>query len=150
LHRTARMTASPSRPRPPGRRYCLVTPCRDEAEYARRTLDSICRQTVKPTLWLIVDDGATDDTPKILAEYAAKHPFIRVMRRDDRGARSVGPGVIEAFYSGYETIDPSDFDYVCKLDLDLDIPDRYFETLMERMEANPRIGTCSGKPYFYG
>ena len=31
--------------------------------------------------------------------------------------------------------------------LDLDIPPRYFEALMERMEADPRIGTCSGKPY---
>src|SRR6478735_11855163 len=113
------MTASPTRPPPPGRRYCLVTPCRDEAEYARRTLDSIVRQTVKPTLWLIVDDGSTDETPAILAEYAAKHSFIRILRRDDRGARRVDPGVIEAFYAGYETIDPKEFDYVCKLDLDL-------------------------------
>jgi hypothetical protein len=31
--------------------------------------------------------------------------------------------------------------------LDLDIPPGYFEELMKRMEANPRIGTCSGKPY---
>jgi hypothetical protein len=41
----------------------------------------------------------------------------------------------------------SSFDYLCKLDLDLDLPPGYFETLIERMEANPRIGTCSGKPY---
>ncbi|MCE8472745.1 glycosyl transferase family 2, partial [Rhodovulum sulfidophilum] len=27
------------------------------------------------------------------------------------------------------------------------LPPRYFETLIERMEAEPRIGTCSGKPY---
>ena len=31
--------------------------------------------------------------------------------------------------------------------LDLDIPPRYFESLMERTEKDPRIGTCSGKPY---
>src|SRR5206468_3362278 len=36
----------------------------------------------------------------------------------------------------------------CKLDLDVDLPPRYFELLMERMEADPRLGTCSGKPYF--
>ena len=130
------------------RRYAIITPCRDEADYARITLESITRQTVPPALWVIVDDGSTDETPKILEEYASKFPYIRIIRRTDRGRRSVGPGVIDAFYAGYETINPDEFDYVCKLDLDLDIPTRYFETLMERMEENPRIGTCSGKPYF--
>lgn len=130
------------------RRYCLITPCRDEAEYARRTLDSVVGQSVPPAQWVIVDDGSTDATPAILAEYAAKHPWIRIITRRDRGKRKVGPGVIDAFYAGYETIDPGEFDYVCKFDLDLDLPPRYFEILMERMEAEPRIGTCSGKPFF--
>jgi poly-beta-1,6-N-acetyl-D-glucosamine synthase len=132
------------------RRYAIITPCRDESDYARITLDSITRQTVPPSLWVIVDDGSSDATPQILEEYASKFPYIRILRRTDRGRRSVGPGVIDAFYAGYETINPNDFDYVCKLDLDLDIPPRYFESLMEKMEANPRIGTCSGKPYFKG
>ena len=135
-------------PPSPSRRYLLVTPCRDEAKFARRTLDSIAAQTMPPALWIIVDDGSTDETPKILAEYAAKFPFIKVIRREDRGFRKLGGGVIDAFYHGYDTINPNDFDYVCKLDLDLDLPARYFQTLMERMEAEPRIGTCSGKPWF--
>ncbi|MBI1367284.1 MAG: glycosyltransferase [Planctomycetes bacterium] len=130
-----------------GRKYALITPCRDEAQYARRTLESVVRQTVPPALWLIVDDGSTDETPAILAEYAAKYPYIRIVRREDRGKRSVGPGVVEAFYFGYEKINPDEFDYVCKFDLDLDMPERYFETLIERMEAEPRMGTCSGKPF---
>ena len=130
------------------RRYLLVTPCRDEAKYARRTLESVAKQTVKPALWIIVDDGSTDETPTILAEYAAKLPFLKIIRRENRGFRKLGGGVIDAFYAGYESVDPGQFDYVCKLDLDLDLPPAYFETLMQRMEANPRIGTCSGKPYF--
>ncbi len=130
------------------RRYCLITPCRDEAKYARVTLDAILKQTVLPALWIIVDDGSKDETPQILAEYAVKAPFIRIVRRADRGDRKLGGGVIEAFYHGYNTVNPDDFDYVCKLDLDLDLPPRYFEILIGRMEADPRIGTCSGKPYF--
>ena len=114
----------------------------------RRTLDSVAAQSVPPTLWVVVDDGSTDETPAILAEYAAKLPYLRVVARKNRGARSVGPGVIEAFYAGLETIRLDDFDYVCKLDLDLELPPRYFETLMERMEADERLGTTSGKPYF--
>ncbi len=80
--------------------YLLVTPCRDEAEYARRTLDSVTRQTVVPTKWIIIDDGSTDETPAVLAEYAERFPWIEIVRRHDRGERSVGPGVIEAFYFG--------------------------------------------------
>ncbi len=131
------------------RRYCLITPCRNEAKYARRTLDSVTAQSEPPRLWVIVDDGSTDATPQILSEYAARFPNIRIVRRPDRGDRKLGGGVIDAFYAGYATVDPVDFDYVCKLDLDLDIPPRYFEILMDRMEAEPRIGTCSGKAYYF-
>ena len=130
------------------RRYCLITPCRDEARYARVTLDAVTRQTVPPALWVIVDDGSTDDTPAILAEYAGRFPYIRVLRRADRGTRKLGGGVIEAFDHGFATIEPDAFEYVCKLDLDLDLPPTYFETLMARMEQDPRLGTASGKPYF--
>jgi glycosyltransferase involved in cell wall biosynthesis len=115
----------------------------------RQTLDTVVAQTVRPALWVIVDDGSTDDTPKILAEYAARHDWISVVTRTDRGRRAVGPGVIEAFYAGYETIDPRQYDYVCKLDLDLNLPPGYFEGLMQRMEADPRIATCSGKAYIH-
>jgi len=133
---------------PPGRRYLLVSPCRDEAEYIRRTLDSVAAQSVTPALWIVVDDGSTDDTPRILAEYAARLPWLKVVRRADRGARKVGPGVIEAFYAGLEGVRLEDYDYVCKLDMDLDLPAGYFEGLLRRMEAEPRLGTTSGKPWF--
>jgi glycosyltransferase involved in cell wall biosynthesis len=130
------------------RRYLLVSPCRDEARYIRRTLESVAAQSVLPSLWVIVDDGSTDETPAILEEYTRKLPFLRVVRRDDRGRRNVGPGVIEAFYDGLAGVDLGAFDYVCKLDVDLELPLRYFELLMQRMEAEPRLGTCSGKPWF--
>lgn len=135
-------------PVPPSRRYLLISPCRDEARYLRHTLDSVASQSVLPSLWVVVDDGSSDETGEILADYARRLPFLRVVRRDNRGARKVGPGVIEAFYAGLDGIDLDSFDYVCKLDMDLELPPRYFELLMARMEANPRIGTTSGKPWF--
>ena len=128
--------------------YLLVTPCRDEARFARRTLDSVVAQTLRPRLWVIVDDGSRDETPAILLEYAALHPWIRVVRREDRGGRSVGPGVIDAFYAGLDTVDLRAFEFLCKLDLDLELPPRYFELLVERMRADPRLGTCSGTAWF--
>jgi len=113
----------------------------------RQTLDSVVAQSLRPAKWVVVDDGSSDDTPKILAEYAARHDWIEIVTRSDRGHRAVGPGVVDAFYSGYAAIVPSDYDFVCKLDLDLHLPPRYFETLVQRMQATPSIGTCSGKAY---
>ncbi len=114
----------------------------------RRTLDSLGRQTLPPLLIVAVDDGSTDQTPQILEQYRTRLPSLRVVRREDRGVRAVGPGVIEAFYAGLATVDLDEFDYLCKIDLDLELPDRYFEILVGRMEADARLGTCSGKPYY--
>ena len=61
------------------RSYLIVSPCRNEAKFMRRTLDSVVAQTLRPTLWVIVDDGSTDETPVILAEYAQKHDWIRIV-----------------------------------------------------------------------
>jgi glycosyltransferase involved in cell wall biosynthesis len=127
--------------------YVLISPCRNEADFMRQTLDSVVAQSIRPTKWVIVDDGSTDDTPRILAEYAARHDWIQIVTRVDRGHRAVGPGVIDAFYAGYNQIDIDQFEYLCKLDLDLRLPPRYFEILMARMQGNARIATCSGKAY---
>jgi glycosyltransferase involved in cell wall biosynthesis len=127
--------------------YVLISPCRDEADYMRQTLDSIVAQTVRPAKWIIVDDGSTDMTPRILEEYAGQHKWIEIVTRSDRGKRAVGPGVIDAFYAGLNTINMDEFAYLCKLDLDLEIPPTYFERVMEQMDATPRLANFSGKAY---
>lgn len=130
-----------------GKEYVLISPCRNEADFMRQTLDSVVTQSVQPAKWVIVDDGSSDETPRILEEYRAKYDWIEIVTRNDRGKRSVGPGVIEAFYTGYDSIQPDNFEFVCKLDLDLRLPPRYFEILIRKMTENPHIATCSGKAY---
>lgn len=126
--------------------YVLVSPCRNEQEFMRRTLDSVLAQTLRPSQWVIVDDGSTDDTPNILREYSQRQDWMKIVRREDRGHRAVGPGVVDAFYDGYRSIDV-EFTYFCKLDLDLELPSRYFEILVDRMDSDPNLATCSGKSY---
>lgn len=131
--------------RPPS--VLIISPCRDEARHCRTTLESVIAQTLRPTKWIIVDDGSTDETPAILSEYAKTHDFITVLRRENRGQRAVGSGVVDAFYAGVELSDLDHFDFLCKLDLDVQLPEDYFQTLTERMIRDPAIGTCSGKSY---
>jgi glycosyltransferase involved in cell wall biosynthesis len=131
------------------RRFVIITPCRNEAAHLPVTIRTMAVQTLLPKQWIIVDDGSTDCTADILAKAMRQYKFIKVVRRDDRGKRSVGPGVIDAFNAGLDSIEDLDgeFDYLCKLDADLEIPPRYFERLVQEMEAEPSLGTVSGKVY---
>src|SRR3954465_6078903 len=117
------MAASTKKPATRAKRrvgnYCLISPARNEANYIKKTLDSVLKQTVLPKRWIIIDDGSTDDTPKILAEYAAKHDLIEVHTRADRGQRSLGGGVVEVFNRGLELLGSEPVEFVCKLDVDL-------------------------------
>lgn len=127
-------------------RYTLVSPCRNEAAHLEKSIRSVLAQTAPPAHWIIVDDGSTDETPQILARFAAENDFISIVTRPDRGKREVGPGVVATFREGYAHVDP-DAEFIVKLDLDLVLPPRYFEILLERMDAEPLLATCSGKSY---
>ena len=122
----------------------IVSPVRDEGKYVRNTLDAMVAQTVQPQEWLFVDDGSTDDTRAIIETYAAKHPWIRVISRDDRGFRQLGSGVIAAFDYGRARLARQDYQYIAKLDGDMSFTPRYLEVMIDRLEiraeARGRLG----------
>lgn len=124
----------------------IITPAKDEAAFIRQTIASVVAQAWRPACWVIVDDGSTDGTAEIAEEAARTHDWIRVVHRKS-GGRRVGPGVVEAFYQGLYSQDWKSFDFVCKLDADLEFAPSYFSNLLERFEADPRLGTASGKCY---
>ncbi len=131
-------------------RFCLVSPGRDEAEFLPVMIESIVGQVRRPDLWVIVDDGSSDQTCRIASDAAAVHPWIRVVSRPNRGARAVGPGVVDAFEAGLASIDLAEFGFIGKFDLDLRLPPTYFEALFRRFAADPRLGSASGKTWFRG
>jgi glycosyltransferase involved in cell wall biosynthesis len=126
-------------------RLIIISPVRNEEKYLPRAIESIASQTVTPAEYIIVDDGSTDRTPEIIEEASRKYPWIHSVRRKDRGERKVGPGVVEAFYDGYEAIRSEDYDFICKMDGDLTLGPLYFETLFGKFESDPCLGAASGK-----
>jgi glycosyltransferase involved in cell wall biosynthesis len=131
----------------PPPRYVLIQPVRDEGDYLPRTLACLVAQTIRPAKLVIVDDGSTDATGAIAEAAAAEHPWIEVIHRRDRGERSVGPGVVDAFYAGYETLGDFAYDFVGKIDGDISFGERYFEIILDRFRRNPRLGAASGKVF---
>ena len=57
----------------------------NDARYLRGSLDSILSQEGIDFEFIIVDDGSTDDSPKILADYAARDSRIRVILQENAG-----------------------------------------------------------------
>ena len=101
-------------------RYVVVTPVRDEVLYIEKTIEAVGRQTILPAEWIIVDDGSTDGTGELLDRRAGEHGCIKVIHRGNRGFRSAGGGVMEAFYAGYSQISDSNWDFIVKLDGDVE------------------------------
>lgn len=63
----------------------VIVPVYNTATWLPRCLDSVCAQTYTNLEILCVDDGSTDATPDILAEYAARDPRIRIIRQANEG-----------------------------------------------------------------
>lgn len=64
-----------------GLQFSVGIPTRNQAGYLRQTLDSLLAQTRLPDEIVVSDHQSTDETPAILAEYAARHRgLIRVVQ----------------------------------------------------------------------
>jgi poly-beta-1,6-N-acetyl-D-glucosamine synthase len=127
--------------------YVIISPVRDEEEHIRATIESVSSQTVRPTEWVIVDDGSTDQTGAIIDQYAAQYPWIRVVHRPNRGFRKSGGGVVDAFNEGYSALLSDDWEFIVKLDGDLGFSPNYFERCFEQFEEEPKLGIGGGEIY---
>ncbi len=125
-------------------RYIVISPVRNEQEYLEGTLRSLVSQTIRPALWVIVDDGSTDATGRMADEAAQRHNWIRVVHRKDRGVRQAGSGVMEAFNDGYKLIDGRAWEFLVKLDGDVTLEPDYFERCFAAFDADPRLGVAGG------
>jgi poly-beta-1,6-N-acetyl-D-glucosamine synthase len=127
-------------------RYAVISPVKNEAKYIETTLESMCRQTVLPVVWIIVNDGSTDGTEAIVQKFAQANQWIKLVNREDLGVRQRGKGVVEAFYSGYATL-TDNYEYLVKLDGDVSFDPAYFESILREFAADPHLGIAGGGLY---
>ncbi len=122
----------------------VVTPARDEARTIGRTIDSVLSQELRPTVWVIVDDGSRDATADVVADKIRGVDFVRLLRLERGGGRAVGAPVVRAFRQGLESLDLRRFEFVAKLDADIVLPREYFRVLLDRFEDDPSLGIAGG------
>jgi glycosyltransferase involved in cell wall biosynthesis len=125
--------------------YVLITAARNEAAVIGGTLDSVVRQTYPPLLWVIGDDGSTDETATIVEEYARRYAWIDLVKRPARSTRTFA-GKVHSVNAGLARVEALQFEVVGNLDADVSFPPDYMAFLMGKFRDDPKLGV-GGTPF---
>ena len=88
----------------------VVVPVYNVEAYLAKCLDSLVNQTLQQMEIIVVNDGATDNSQKIIDEYAAKYPQIKASQKKNGGlsdARNFGMQYVTGEYVGF--VDSDDY-----------------------------------------
>lgn len=118
----------------------VVVPTYNAARYVQEALHSVLAQDHADFELIVIDDGSSDDTPALLAPFAAD-PRVRLLRNE----RNMG--LIATLHRGYSEcraplIARMDSDDVCE-------PSR-FRRQIEFLRAHPEVGIVGGAIRFFG
>lgn len=134
------------------RGYIIVTPTKNEARNLRNIIGFVDKQTIKPSLWVIVDESS-DNTPNIIKEVMTRYKWIRGIFLERREGY-LGKGYAAACKAGFDYAikdckqNKIDYEYIGLVDADVSISEDYFERLISKFERNPKLGIASGIEYW--
>ena len=100
----------------------IIVPVYNVLPYIHQCLDSLVGQTMEDYEIILIDDGSTDGTAQVLAEYAARYPEKIILRRVDNGgqgrARNIAIDMARGDYLGFidsdDWIDPAMYEKLWK------------------------------------
>jgi len=124
-------------------RYVLVTAAYNEEDHIADTLRAVTSQTELPLRWVIVSDGSTDRTDKIVGEWARRSTFIQFLRVD-KSVRHSFSAKVHALRQGFACLTGVDYDFIGILDADVSFEPDYFQELLKRFAIDARLGVAGG------
>jgi hypothetical protein len=107
----------------------VLLPVYNGAPFLPEALASVQAQTCADFELLVIDDGSTDDTPHILAGFAAREPRLRLVRRQRRGR-------VPALNHGLALARGR---FLARLDADDRMHPARLERQLERLQAGPDL-----------
>ncbi len=110
----------------------VIIPTYNRASYIGEAIDSVLTQIFRDWELIVVDDGSTDDTAKVLEKYRRQDPRIHYVRQKNAGSSRARNTAI-THISGK---------YVAFLDDDDRWLPKKLEMQVQFMESNPTIGFC--------
>jgi biofilm PGA synthesis N-glycosyltransferase PgaC len=126
----------------------VVSPVHNEARHIERVVHAVAAQRRRPDAWIVVDDASSDGTLELLCELERELDFLTVLRAPPvsaEGDRLTQAVEVHAFSHGLNSVDWRSFTHVAKLDGDIELPPQWYETLLARFAAEPRLGIACGQ-----
>jgi hypothetical protein len=123
-------------------RILVVVPFLNEARFLPRFRGSVAAQTRLPDRLVLVDDGSTDGSFRIAAEFAARHSYATALRRPPRPTRRdrlATADEMRAFVWAVERIE-GPWDVVAKVDGDLELTPQTVAFIERQLELDPQLG----------
>src|SRR4030042_3941710 len=99
--------------------YVLVTAALNEENYIPFPIRSVIAQTILPKKWVIVSDGSTDGTDRIVAKYAEAFEFIELVRAEEGDTGPNFASKVRAIQVGYGRLRGLTYSYIGNLDADV-------------------------------
>lgn len=132
------------KPTPEDLSYVLITAAHNEEKFIGLTLDSVVFQYHLPRKWVIVSDGSTDGTDRIVQNYASKHRFIDFVRREQSLKEKGFVSKVLALREACGRLAQEDFGFIGILDADISIVPDYYREVLLRFRQNPKLGIAGG------
>ena len=129
--------------------YILVTPAKNEEKHLPQIAEAVIGQTVPPILWVIVDDGSTDDTPRIIKNLESRFSWIRSIQLPPH-PRDITFHYSYVCKSGFDyaiqfcKTNATQYNFIALLDADTVLETSYFEKLSTEFNNSNRLGIASG------
>lgn len=114
----------------------VVLPNYNHAKLIGRALQALTAQEHVPDEIIVVDDGSTDDSVHVIEAFSANAPAVTLLRNDQN------IGVIPTLERGLRATRGT-YVYFAAAD-DFVLPG-FFETALQRLEANPDLGLFCGE-----
>ena len=125
-------------------KFLLIIPTHNEEKNILFNLKSLQQQSFQDFLCIIVNDGSTDKTQEIAAEFIAENSLKFTLLNLESSKHEPGAKVVRTFNKGLETVDLNNFDIICKFDADIIFPSNYLQKINELYETQPKAGMVSG------
>lgn len=114
----------------------VVMPTFNSAKYLTAAISSILNQTLKNFEFIIIDDGSTDSTGKIIKRFSRKDKRIIIIKN------KINLGIVKSLNKG---IEKSKGEYIARMDSDdWSYPDRLGKQI-SFMKKHPDVVICGGK-----
>jgi len=112
----------------------VVIPAFNYADVLSRALDSVLAQWADDIELIVINDGSTDHTADVLADYAGQYSQLKTVHQDNAGVASARNRGIRL----------ANGRYVLLLDADDELVPGAFACLREVLQANPLAGLVIG------